>query len=37
LKVVNIVASASLGGRVDLELGVGAFGKAMYEPESFQD
>jgi len=35
LKVVNIVASASLGGRVDLELAVGTLGKAMYEPEQF--
>ncbi len=35
LKVVNMVASASLGGRVDLELAVGTLGKAMYEPEQF--
>src|SRR4030043_1010555 len=35
LKVVNMVASASLGGRVDLELAVGALGKTMYEPEQF--
>ena len=35
LKVVNMVASASLGGRVDLELVVGALGKTMYEPEQF--
>jgi len=35
LKVVNIVASASLGGRVDLELAVSTLGKAMYEPEQF--
>jgi len=34
-KVVNMVASVSLGGRVDLELAVGALGKAMYEPEQF--
>jgi transcription initiation factor TFIID TATA-box-binding protein len=34
-KVVNMVASASLGGRVDLELAVGALGKTMYEPEQF--
>jgi transcription initiation factor TFIID TATA-box-binding protein len=34
-KVVNIVASASLGGRVDLELAVSALGKTMYEPEQF--
>jgi transcription initiation factor TFIID TATA-box-binding protein len=30
-----MVASASLGGRVDLELVVGALGKTMYEPEQF--
>jgi len=35
LKVVNMVASASLGGRVDLELAVSALRKAMYEPEQF--
>ena len=35
LKVVNIVASASLGGRVDLELAVDKLGKTMYEPEQF--
>jgi len=35
LKVVNMVASASLGGRVDLELAVSSLGKAMYEPEQF--
>jgi transcription initiation factor TFIID TATA-box-binding protein len=35
VKVVNIVASARLGGRVDLELAVGALGKTMYEPEQF--
>jgi len=35
LKVVNMVASVSLGGRVDLELAVGKLGKAMYEPEQF--
>ncbi len=34
-KVVNMVASASLGGRVDLELAVSALGKTMYEPEQF--
>ncbi len=34
-KVVNIVASASLGGRVDLEQAVSTLGKAMYEPEQF--
>jgi transcription initiation factor TFIID TATA-box-binding protein len=34
-KVVNIVASASLGGKVDLEKAVTTLGKAMYEPEQF--
>ena len=34
-KVVNMVASVSLGGRVDLELAVGALRKTMYEPEQF--
>ncbi len=34
LKVVNIVASASLGGRIDLEA-VSTLGKTMYEPEQF--
>jgi transcription initiation factor TFIID TATA-box-binding protein len=34
-KVVNIVASASLGGKVDLEKTVSTLGKAMYEPEQF--
>ena len=35
LKVVNIVASASLGGKVDLEQAVNKLGKTMYEPEQF--
>jgi transcription initiation factor TFIID TATA-box-binding protein len=35
LKVVNIVASARLGGNVDLEKAVTALGKTMYEPEQF--
>jgi transcription initiation factor TFIID TATA-box-binding protein len=35
LEVVNIVASASLGGQVDLEKAVSTLGKAMYEPEQF--
>jgi len=35
LKVVNMVASASLGGRVDLEQAVGKLVKTMYEPEQF--
>jgi len=34
-KVVNIVASAILGGKVDLEKAVMTLGKAMYEPEQF--
>ena len=34
-KVVNIVASASLFGKVDLEEAVVTLGKAMYEPEQF--
>jgi len=35
VKVVNIVASASLGGKVDLEKAVMTLGKTMYEPEQF--
>lgn len=35
LKVVNIVASASLGGKVDLEKAVSTLRKTMYEPEQF--
>ena len=35
LKVVNIVASASLGGKVDLEKTVSTLRKTMYEPEQF--
>jgi transcription initiation factor TFIID TATA-box-binding protein len=35
LKVVNIVASARLGGQVDLEKAVTALGRTMYEPEQF--
>jgi transcription initiation factor TFIID TATA-box-binding protein len=34
LKVVNIVASAGLGGKIDLEA-VSTLGKTMYEPEQF--
>jgi transcription initiation factor TFIID TATA-box-binding protein len=34
-KVVNMVASVSLGGRIDLEQAVSTLGKAMYEPEQF--
>jgi transcription initiation factor TFIID TATA-box-binding protein len=35
LKIQNIVASASLGGRIDLEQAVSKLGKTMYEPEQF--
>jgi transcription initiation factor TFIID TATA-box-binding protein len=35
LKVVNIVASASLGGQIDLEKTVSTLRKTMYEPEQF--
>jgi len=35
VKVVNIVASASLGGKVDLEKTVVTLRKTMYEPEQF--
>lgn len=35
LKVVNIVASSSIGGKVDLEKAVSTLGKSMYEPEQF--
>lgn len=35
LKVVNIVASASLDGQVDLEKTVSTLRKTMYEPEQF--
>jgi transcription initiation factor TFIID TATA-box-binding protein len=35
LKVVNIVASAGLGGTIDLEKAVSTLGKTMYEPEQF--
>ena len=34
-KVQNIVASASLGGRIELEQAVSALVKTMYEPEQF--
>ena len=34
-KVVNVVASASLGGQVDLEKAVVRLRKTMYEPEQF--
>ncbi len=35
LKIQNIVASASLGGKIDLELAVSTLVKTMYEPEQF--
>jgi transcription initiation factor TFIID TATA-box-binding protein len=35
LKIQNIVASVSLGGKVDLEQAVGKLVKTMYEPEQF--
>jgi transcription initiation factor TFIID TATA-box-binding protein len=35
LKVVNIVASAGLGGMIDLEKAAYALEKTMYEPEQF--
>jgi transcription initiation factor TFIID TATA-box-binding protein len=35
IKVVNIVASAKLGGKVDLEKAVFSLEKTMYEPEQF--
>jgi len=35
LKVVNIVASVSLGGMIDLEKAAYSLGKTMYEPEQF--
>jgi len=35
VKVVNIVSSVSLGGKVDLEKAVYSLEKSMYEPEQF--
>ena len=35
LKIQNIVASASLGGIIDLEKAAYTLGKTMYEPEQF--
>jgi len=35
LKIQNIVASANLGGNIDLERAAYALGKTMYEPEQF--
>jgi len=34
-KIQNIVASAALGGRIDLEQSTYKLGKTMYEPEQF--
>jgi len=35
IKIQNIVASASLGGMIDLEKSAYVLGKTMYEPEQF--
>ena len=35
LRIVNIVASASLGGMIDLEKAAYTLGRTMYEPEQF--
>jgi transcription initiation factor TFIID TATA-box-binding protein len=35
LRIVNIVASASLGGMIDLEKAAFTLGRIMYEPEQF--
>jgi transcription initiation factor TFIID TATA-box-binding protein len=35
LKIQNMVASASLGGTIDLEKAAYSLGKTMYEPEQF--
>jgi transcription initiation factor TFIID TATA-box-binding protein len=35
IQVQNIVASASLGGRIDLEKSAFTLGRTMYEPEQF--
>ena len=35
IKVQNIVASASLGGNIDLEKSTFSLGRTMYEPEQF--
>ena len=35
LKIQNIVASASLGGTIDLEKSAYELGRTMYEPEQF--
>jgi len=35
IRIQNIVASASLGGKIDLERSAFALGRTMYEPEQF--
>ena len=35
IKIQNIVASSSLGGKIDLEKSAYTLGKTMYEPEQF--
>ncbi len=35
IQVQNIVASANLGGKIDLEKSVATLGRTMYEPEQF--
>ena len=35
IQVQNVVASASLGGRIDLERSTFSLGRTMYEPEQF--
>jgi transcription initiation factor TFIID TATA-box-binding protein len=35
LRIVNVVASASLGGMIDLEKAAFSLGRTMYEPEQF--
>ena len=35
IKIQNIVASANLGGRIDLERATYSLGRTMYEPEQF--
>ncbi len=35
IKIQNIVASVSLGGRIDLERSTFSLGRTMYEPEQF--
>ena len=35
IQVQNIVASASLGGKIDLEKSAFTLGRTMYEPEQF--